>query len=145
MRHLGRIHFIAAQDADGVKRLQGKHHIADQRVGYIELNRFRMKVGGNQAHEVAFGRGLRQQVLIGAKDIAQLHAVPERKLTRPHDMALHIDSALAIGKNCCDMNTIAILHIEGGNLSLDRLGSCRMAWTPGLPSRVACWGRCGQS
>jgi hypothetical protein len=85
-----------------------------------------MKIGGDQAYEVAFGGGLRQQVLIGAKDIAQLHAVSERKFARPHDMALHINSALAIGKNRCDVDTIAILHIEGGNLSLDRLG--RVGW-----------------
>src|ERR1700737_5600621 len=81
-----------------------------------------MKVGGDQAYEIPFGSRLRQQVLIRMEDIAQLHAVSERKLTRPHDMALNIDSALAVGKNRCDMNTIAILHIEGGNLSLKRLG-----------------------
>src|SRR5262249_12329637 len=76
----------------------------------IELDRLGPQVWRHQSNNFAAVSRLRQQILIGAKHITELHVVTVWKLTRAYDVSLDVSCSLTIGQYWGNANWISILY-----------------------------------
>ena len=115
----------AAEDTHGVERLQFRRlRRIGQRRRQVKAFHAGTEVGRIEPHDLAIvSRGFRQKIAVRRDQICQLHSIVIGIAPGTKNVALQINRLFVVRSNGKDMDLVAVLNLEGGELFGHTVGS----------------------